>query len=399
MTHRPSSRDVLVVTPSAVRTTANRCTLALLGWCRTEIDQPPRVIALAGGELKQEMRDSGVKVIEVPRSVLRSIERLLLKAGQPRAARGVRKILHRYLFSRPPRPDVILAISVQGAGPVLRHVHPDTRLVTYCYESGALLDQIIDAEMMARLVKGTSTWIAASDDIARDLADRGVSPGDITTIRPFIDGPTPDRAAAAARRATLGLRPDEVVVGGVGRSDWRDGPDLFLRAASIINRRHPDLPVRFVWVGAPAEGPSRWILDHDVRCAGLTDKFTFTGSPDEGDAWVEVFDVLCLTSRIDPPPPTALVAGALAVPLVGFAQAGVLQMADEAGGAPAVHAVGYLDVEAMAEAVATLVADPTMRRTGGEAFQDSVMGGRLTADGAPEVWDVVRTALAQGGRP
>ena len=398
MTSPHRSRDVLIVTPSAVRSTANRCTLALLGWSRTHVDHPPRMIALAGGELKREMRDAGVKVVEVPRSVLRTIERVLLRTGQDRAARGVRKVLHRYLFTRPPRPDLILAVSVQGAGPVLRHVQPDTRLVTYCYENGALLDQMVDDEMMSRLVKGTSTWIAASHDIARDLADRGVSPGDITTVRPFIDGPTPDRRAAAARRAGLGLAPGEVVVGGVGRSDWRDAPDLFLRAAAIITRRHPDLPVRFVWVGAPDDGPSRWILDHDVRCAGLADRVTFTGTPDEGDAWIESFDVLCLTSRLDPPPPSALIAGALGVPVVGFAQEGLQQMADEAGGAPAVHAVPYLDVEAMAEAVAALAADPAQRAAGGEAIQDSVVGGRLTVDGAPEIWDVVRTALAEGGR-
>ena len=44
-------------------------------------------------------------------------------------------------------------------------------------------------------------------------------------------------------------------------------------------------------------------------------------------------------------------------------------------------------------------ADPARRAAGGEAFQDSVVGGRLTVDGAPEVWDVVRTALAEGGHP
>jgi glycosyltransferase involved in cell wall biosynthesis len=193
------------------------------------------------------------------------------------------------------------------------------------------------------------------------------------------------------------LKVDFGAIGGIGRSDWRDGPDLFLRAASIVSRRHPDLPVRFVWVGAPDDGPSRWILDHDVRCAGLADKVTFMGTQAEAEEWIGAFDVLCLTTRMDPPPPAALQAGAMAVPVVGFAQGGLRQMALDAGGPPAVHSVDYLDVEGMAEAVAALVADPDLRAEGGERIQHSILGHRLTVDGAPEVWDVLRTVLTQGG--
>ena len=42
-------------------------------------------------------------------------------------------------------------MGVPGAGPVLKHLHPDTRLLTYCYETGPVLDELVDEAMLDRL--------------------------------------------------------------------------------------------------------------------------------------------------------------------------------------------------------------------------------------------------------
>ena len=120
----------------------------------------------------------------------------------------------------------------------------------------------------------------------------------------------------------LGVQPGEVIVGGIGHSDWRDAPDLFLRVAAMMRRRYPELPLRFVWVGAPDDGPTRWILEHDIRHAGLSDSVILIGNLTDGEAWLSTFDILCLTSRVDPPPPTGLQAGALGSPWSASPRAG-----------------------------------------------------------------------------
>ena len=169
--------------------------------------------------------------------------------------------------------------------------------------------------------------------------------------------------------------------------------DLRLRTAAVVARRWPELPVHFVWVGAPDDGPTRWVLEHDVRHAGLDGRVTLTGQLDDAEAWLSTFDLLCLTSRIGPLPAVALQAGAHGVPVVAFEQSGMGSLrADPARvGDHSLQAVPYLDVEALAEAVVGLVRSGDDRHRSGDLFRQRVMATRLAETGAPTIWGILES--------
>lgn len=396
----------LLVGPSALRDSASLTLLALVRWTRRELADPPRGVLLASGPLQEEFRAAGVRVLGEPASPLYFAERVARRLGHPKAAKAARLARHAPVYLRPPAPRVVFASTVQAAGPTLRFLPQGARLVTHAFESGDLLDELVNPVMMQRLRKATTLWMAASEDVAAGLVERGVEPGRVVLCEPFIDQPHADPPAVRRNIDSLGLAPGEVVVGGIGRSNWHDAPDAFLRVASIVKRRWPDLKVRFVWVGAPQDGPTRWILEHDIRHAGLVDVVTLTGDLRDIDTWIPAFDVLTLTTRVDPSPPAGLQAGGLGIPVVSFSVTAEPKPPTAASGprpAPTeepfddldddgVERVPYLDVEAMAERVAQLVRSTEARATAGARHQEAVLVNRRARDGAAAMWELLEMA-------
>lgn len=394
---------ILLVGPDALPTGATLLLLALVRWTRRALPVPPRAVLLAPGPLQPAFRAAGARVLGVPRTPALFAEQVARRLGQPRVATAVRRARHAPVYRRPPQPRVVFATTVQAAGPSLRFLSRGTRLVTYAVEPGDVLDELVNPAMMGRLAAKTFLWLAASDDVAAGLVARGVPDDRVVVVSPFLDFVAPDPHAVREARARCGVDEGRVIVGGVGRSDWRDGPDAFLRMASVLRRRHPDLPVHFLWVGAPDDGPTRWILDHDVRHARLSDVTSFAGQVGEYDRWVGAFDVLAVTSRIDPAPPASLVAGAAGVATVAFStqpdsRSGAPVGAGE-GSAPAiarpqldelgVEVVPYLDVEAMAERIAELVADAAERAASGRRRRAIARAMGSVDERAATLWELL----------
>ena len=388
-----TKRSILLTAPSAARDDSTLSLLSFMKWTKRSVDAPPRVAVLSGGVMQTELREAGARVIDSPTSPFRTAEKSLRRLGYPRLAQVSRRALHASIFLQPLQPRCVYASTVHGAGPALRHLPKGSRLVVHAYETGDLLDQFVDATMMRRLASGVHMWVAASDSVAEGLEERGVDADKIQRCSPFIDPRSTDAPKirdALAALASLGLRPGEVVVGGVGHSDWRDAPDLFLRVAAMMRRRYPELPIRFVWVGAPDDGPTRWILEHDIRHAGLEDSVTLIGDLADTEIWLSTFDILCLSSRVDPPPPTGLQAGGLGIPVVGFAQSGLLELEHEAGAHHGIEGVPYLDIETMSERIAALARDAEVRRNAGDEFRQLVFAGHLTQDRASSLWELLK---------
>lgn len=395
-----TKRSILLTAPAANREDSTQSLLSFIRWTQRRVKAPPRVVILSGGIMQVDLVDVGARVIDVPRSPLRLAERSIRRLGYPRLAKLTQRCLHASVFLQPLQPRCVYASTVHGAGPALRHLPRGARLVVHAYETGDMLDQFIDERMMRKLADGVHVWVAASDSVAEGLRERGVSPDRIARCNPFIDPPSADALKVQAAVGSLGLEPGEIVVGGIGHSDWRDAPDLFLRVAAMMRRRHPDLPIKFVWVGAPEDGPTRWILEHDIRHAELTDRVMLVGNLTDSEIWLSTFDILCLTSRVDPPPPAALQAGSLGVPVVGFAQSGLEELAAEAGEGHGIEGVDYLDIEAMCERLVHLATHEKERISAGSEFRNLVLESHLTDEGASALWDLLeRTARGEPPKP
>jgi glycosyltransferase involved in cell wall biosynthesis len=162
-------------------------------------------------------------------------------------------------------------------------------------------------------------------------------------------------------RKQLGLSEDQIVVGTIARLFHLKGHDDLIDIAPQLCGRFPNL--RFLWIG---DGLLRENFESRIRHLGLSDRFILTGlvPPTKIPELANAMDILVHPSRREGLA-RALPQGALCgCPCVTYdidgAKEGVLD--GETG-----YVLPPFDREKLAEAIATLAADPTLRRLMGAA--------------------------------
>ncbi len=132
-------------------------------------------------------------------------------------------------------------------------------------------------------------------------------------------------SVADAKRA-LGLSPEHLVVGKVGRLFTQKGHEYVIEAARTIAAREPR--ARFVFVG---DGILRGEYERRVAEYGLADRFLFTGLiPSERvPAALQAFDVLVHTSHREGLAKVIPQAEAVGKPVVSFALDGSLDAIED----------------------------------------------------------------------
>jgi len=213
--------------------------------------------------------------------------------------------------------------------------------------------------------------------VSAGVADRSL----FTTIHSGMDV---DRFLRPARspeqvRSELGLEPDHVVVGKVARLFHLKGHADVIRAAARIADAIPEL--RFVFVG---DGILRRECEAQIRQAGLTDRFVFTGlvTPERVAELVHAMDVVVHTSMREGLArvlPQALIAGK---PVVSYDIDGAREVVIS-GETGALIPPGA--IEPLADALRELVLDQPLRvRLGGcgrerytEQFRHQTMNRKI----------------------
>ena len=233
------------------------------------------------------------------------------------------------------------------------------------------------------VVVPTRTVLAGLEEVAGPVAGRVV-------IRPqgLYSRPRPVADRDEARRALcrrLEVAPDARIVLAVGHADLRKGYDLFLQVAIRTLARSPDTV--FVWVGWNDPAAHDWTL-HDLRVLGIEDSVRLVPDVEDLEPFYAGTGILLLPSREDPFPSVVMEALARGIPAIAFADAtGSAELLERGCGV----VVPYLDVDAMAGAVADLLADPERRDALGRT------GAGIVA--AEHDWtDYVTELLALGGR-
>src|SRR2546422_3410691 len=165
------------------------------------------------------------------------------------------------------------------------------------------------------------------------------------------------RAEAARKRAELGLGPDELAVGTVGRLAWQKGIDDLLEA---VRRVRPGLPrARFFVVGGGRDAEAVAAAARDL--GGVV---TLLGPRDDVPELLAAMDVVGQSSRREAMAQTTLEAMAVGRPVVSTTTVG----ADEAiedGVSGLLVPVG--NAAALADAVVALAEDPARRTALGSA--------------------------------
>lgn len=161
-----------------------------------------------------------------------------------------------------------------------------------------------------RLGRITDVALCAGNGVAAEAVRRRLLPPErIRTTRVTVDleAPTADPANRARARGQLGLDPDVLVVGAVGRVTYQKAPEDFVAALAQLDRSD----VVGVWVGDGDLAPRmRELAEHrgvDVRWLGER--------ADVVDL-LPAFDVFALPSRYEGLPLSAVEAVVCGVPVV-----------------------------------------------------------------------------------
>ena len=225
----------------------------------------------------------------------------------------------------------------------------------------------------------TARFISVANAMTERYVAAGIaSPERFTTIysgmevEPFL---APQRPREELRRE-LGLRPEDVVVGKVGRLFHLKGHEFVIAAAGRVVRENPR--VRFLFVG---DGILREKYEQEIAAAGLKESFVFAGlvHPDRIPECIHAMDIVVHTSLWEGLArvlPQGLLAGK---PVVSYDVDGAREVVIPGE-------TGYLlppqSVEELSTAILELAANPELRdrlgRTGRERFAEQFCHRTMT---------------------
>jgi glycosyltransferase involved in cell wall biosynthesis len=151
----------------------------------------------------------------------------------------------------------------------------------------------------------------------------GLAPASVSLVPNGVDLSVyhPLSAIPADFRKTIGVGPEDFLIGFVGRLAWEKGPDKFLKAAEYILQRRPE--VHFVMVGT---GAMEKDLIAAARSAGIDARFHMAGLWRDVSMVYPALDLMLHTSRADAMPLAILEAMASGVPVVAIGVGGVPEL-------------------------------------------------------------------------
>ena len=167
-------------------------------------------------------------------------------------------------------------------------------------------------------------------------------------------------------RESLGLRPQDIVIGTVGNLRKEKNQELLIMALAIMKDRGRSFKALFI-----GDGPCRSDLEMLAAELKVDEKIIFLGTRRDVPHLYGLFDIYCLTSRFEGLPLTLLEAMAAGVPVIGTDVLGIREVISN-------NENGLLvpdnDPEELAKAILMLAQNVSLRNALAEA------GRRLVCD-------------------
>jgi len=204
------------------------------------------------------------------------------------------------------RADVI-------AGAVARAHHIPTVSTVHGFIGGRRRYRLYE-QIQCLALRRADAVIAVSKPLAEHLADVGISQDKIHCVRNAFT-PLVTTLTRSTARDRLGISPDALVVGWVGRLSREKGADVMLDALAQSDASW-DLSI----IG---DGPERDALQHKAEKLGITSRITWHGLVENAGSLLTAFDAFVLSSRTEGTPITLFEAMYACVPIVATRVGGV----------------------------------------------------------------------------
>jgi glycosyltransferase involved in cell wall biosynthesis len=210
--------------------------------------------------------------------------------------------------------------------------------------------------------------IAVSSEIREELVRAGAAPGRVSVVLNGIDPALfrrdPRRVEQA--RASLGLSPNEFVIGSVGRLEPQKRFDLLVEAVAELLPRHPQLRLLIAGDGSLA-APLRSLIGR----LGVEDKCRLLGHTGDVVGLHHALDLFVQSSEYEGTPNVVLEAMALETPIVATDAGGTKEVAE-----PDLHAliVPIRSREALSAAIGKALDDPASTAARVRAARERVEG-------------------------
>jgi glycosyltransferase involved in cell wall biosynthesis len=239
------------------------------------------------------------------------------------------------------------------------------------------------------LARATTALIAVSPEVRDDLVALGVAPREqFTVVRLGIElrERVDDVNGRDETRRVLGIGPERFTVGWIGRMTEVKRTGDVLLAFKRLRDRGVDATLCLV-----GDGPERDRVERRAHELGIMRSTLFLGYQEDVAPFYAAFDAMILPSGNEGTPVSAIEALAAGRPVV----------ATRVGGVPDVVRDGedgfLVDrgaVDDLAEALARLAADPTLRKRMGEAGRERVLPRYAVDRLVDDVDRLYRTLLA-----
>jgi glycosyltransferase involved in cell wall biosynthesis len=189
----------------------------------------------------------------------------------------------------------------------------------------------------------------------------------------------------------LDIPQEAAIVCASGTTDWRKGTDLFVQLARAVNQQSLQTPVYFLWVGGFNKDIYIDQLKYDAKQLGLDKYVRFLGSRSNPLDYYAACDVFTLLSREEAFGMVCIEAASLGKPIICFDRAGGAQefVENDCG-----FVVPYLDIEAMATKVVTLLNSPELYQSYSQRARQKVQERHDINITASKVFKVIEKSLS-----
>jgi glycosyltransferase involved in cell wall biosynthesis len=230
-----------------------------------------------------------------------------------------------------------------------------------------VLSHLHDSEpvsgVMQRLMRLTTKWSARTLAVSHEVAEHAEKTLkiDLKQTEVLHNGLVLDEMRSVSEetghqfRRSVGLLPDEKVIGIIGRLAPVKGHDTLLRAMPTVLAKEPK-----AWLLIIGDGPNRESLNLRVHDLGLKGYVTFTGQIDNVYEALRGIDVVAMPSLREGLPYSLLEAMAMGKPVVASAVGGLAGTIRHCENGVLVRPQ---DAQALAEALISVFTDPLLAET------------------------------------